>query len=77
MCKYCECKKSKISPFLSCRGEEIVDTRYTACHIEYDEDIGTYTIYAAGDDEGWSEPISFCPFCGRKLNDTIDKHLNM
>ena len=69
MCKYCECKESKMYPSLGCRGEEIVDARYTSCLIEYDKDLGTYTIYAAGDDEGWSDPISFCPFCGRKLKE--------
>ena len=67
MCKYCECKEPKMCPSLGCIGEEMVGARYTACHIEYDKETGEYTIYAAGDAEGWSDPISFCPFCGRNL----------
>ena len=67
MCKYCECKESKMFPSLGCRGEEMVGARYTSCHIEYSKTTGEYTIYAAGDAEGWSDPISFCPFCGRDL----------
>lgn len=70
MCKYCDCKIDQRAELLGCRGmgEQMVDTHYTACNIQRMSD-GSYCIYAAGDDEGWTEPISYCPFCGRKLKE--------
>ena len=70
MCKYCECKIDEAKPWRGCKGAEIVpEGKYIGCQIEYSESSGEYSIYVAGDVEDWSEPISFCPFCGRKLKD--------
>ena len=65
MCKYCECK---VDPFMGCRGAIIVDTQYVDCRITK-SDNNEYSIYACGDYDGWSEPISYCPFCGRNLKE--------
>lgn len=70
MCKYCDCKENPHLPSLGCRGAEIVPgAKYIGCQIEYSKSSGEYSIYVAGDNEDWSEPISFCPFCGRKLKE--------
>lgn len=69
MCKYCECKTNPDFPSLGCNGADIVGAKYTSCNIQYDSGFNGYRIYAAGEDEGYSEIISFCPFCGRNLND--------
>ena len=68
MCKYCECKVDETSIDKDCRGADIVEIEYLECYIKK-MDNGEYTIYAAGDFDGWSEAISFCPFCGRKLKE--------
>lgn len=68
MCKYCECKIKPEFPSIGCKGAQIVPcAKYIDCRIEYFKSSGEYAIYVAGDYENWSEPISFCPFCGRKL----------
>ena len=68
MCKYCECKEIPHFPSMGCKGAEIVPgTKYVGCQIDYCKDTKEYTLYVAGVYEGWSEPISCCPFCGRKL----------
>lgn len=65
MCKYCDIKKTKENYG---RAETyICDSRYECCHIVYED--GIYYIRIVGSDESFSDRISFCPFCGRKLND--------
>lgn len=65
MCKYCEtntwdnCMKLWM-------GELICDTKYECCKI-IQKDDDDYHIYLSGNYEDYSEPISYCPFCGRKL----------
>ena len=68
MCKYCECKTNPHFPSLGCNGAEIVDSKYIGCEIQFDSGFCGYRIHVTGEDEGYSEVISFCPFCGRKLN---------
>ena len=60
MCKYCEIDKES-----KCASEPLVDGGYEACRIViYD---GTYCIEVCGSGENWSDPIKYCPFCGREL----------
>ena len=64
MCKYCETDIwNNCSQFY--RGELICDTKYESCEIVYEDD--DYHIHLSGSYEDYSEPISYCPFCGRKL----------
>ena len=66
MCKYCETDTwNNISQFLM--GEVICDTKYEDCKIVHEND--DYYIYLVGSYEDYSEPISYCPFCGRKLKE--------
>lgn len=60
MCKYCEIdKESKYA------SKPLADGKYEACRIViYD---GSYCISVYGSGENWSDPIKFCPFCGREL----------
>lgn len=61
MCKYCDVKEN----LMGAMGTEIADTKYEACYIsKYN---GVYRIRVAGGYEDYSEPISYCPFCGRNL----------
>lgn len=46
---------------------EICDGKYENCKIVYNND--KYYIVLRGSYETYSEPISWCPFCGRKLKD--------
>lgn len=68
MCKYCECSVNELFPSLGCNGASITDGRYEDCVIQKMSD-DTYCIYVVGRSEGWSDPIKYCPFCGRKLNE--------
>ena len=70
MCKYCECKV-KYEGYEK-EGKRIAEGQYSSCCIIQEVDSTEYFIAVAGDgDEFWqyNEPISFCPFCGRKLNE--------
>lgn len=70
MCKYCECKV-KYEGYEK-EGTSIAECQYSACCIIQPLNSKEYFIAVAGDgDEFWQydEPISFCPFCGRKLNE--------
>lgn len=43
----------------------ICDDKYEYCQIVYNNN--NYYIKLIGSNETYSEPISYCPFCGRKL----------
>ena len=66
MCKYCE-----TDTWNNCMqfwmGELICDTKYESCKIVNEND--DYCFYLSGTYEDWSESISYCPFCGRKLKE--------
>ena len=47
--------------------EDICDGKYEYCKIVYNND--KYYIVLRGSYEDYSEPISWCPFCGRKLKE--------
>lgn len=71
MCKYCnmipyihDWSETKITY----HGEsDICDGKYEYCKIVYINDY--YYIVLRGSYETYSEPISYCPFCGRKLKE--------
>lgn len=68
MCKYCEVK----SPFFECTneyGDIICETNYGSCQIIKSKNDGSFYVYLCGPYEDFSEPIKYCPFCGRKLNE--------
>ena len=59
MCEYCEpCPNVNFC-------ESIVDTGFENVAIVYEDDIAYFGL--AGDDYATSDPISFCPFCGKNL----------
>lgn len=66
MCKYCE-----TNIWDNClklwTGDLICDTKHESCKIVFEVD--DYYIHLSGSHEDYSEPISYCPFCGRKLNE--------
>lgn len=67
MCKYCDLRED-IHPYgehTDMRGEIICDGKYEACRII--ESYGRYFIQLTGSYETLSDPISWCPFCGRRL----------
>ena len=67
MCKYCEMKLDAFSS-LGCHGETIVSGCGAECEIAKVAD--EYYLKLWADTEGLSkEPIKFCPFCGRSLNE--------
>ena len=45
--------------------EDICDGKYEYCKIVYNN--GKYYIRLNSSYETYSEPISWCPFCGRRL----------
>ena len=59
MCRYCE----PIDHTNFC--ESIVDTGFENVAIMYEDDVAYFGL--AGDEFITSEPISFCPFCGKNL----------
>lgn len=72
MCKYCDCKE--IVEGYEKEGQSIAEGRRSACCIVQPAKSPKYYIAVVGDsDDFWQydydEPISFCPFCGRKLKD--------
>lgn len=67
MCEYCYLRED-IRPYGECTdmiGEDICDGIYEACRIIKRDDV--YYIRLVGSYETLSDPISYCPFCGRKL----------
>lgn len=67
MCKYCEMQFDEF-PSLGCHGATIVSRCGAECEIA--KVAEEYYIKLWADVEGLSyEPIKFCPFCGRKLNE--------
>ena len=73
MCKYCDIKniqKCAVYYGNSTFGQadnSIAETKYEDCRIAIYND--RYVIYLSGSYEDFSEPIKYCPFCGRKLNE--------
>lgn len=67
MCKYCEKLKKQFDFDKNKRGKAICDGEYEYCCIIKDTDDGSYYIGLYGSFETFSDEISFCPFCGRKL----------
>lgn len=67
MCKYCDLRED-IHPYgehTDMKGEVICDGKYEVCRIIQ---IGiSYHIQLLGSYETLSDPIGYCPFCGRKL----------
>ena len=39
------------------------------CYYKEEDSVGNFYIYLSGSYEDFSEPIKYCPFCGRKLNE--------
>jgi hypothetical protein len=64
MCKYCETLPN-VNFCVS-----IADTGFDNCAIMYDSNDVAY-IGLSYDDFVRSEPISYCPFCGRNLHEEI------
>lgn len=64
MCKYCE-TVIYVDYMEFHKGELVCETKYESCEIVRKDD--KYYIYLDGSYEDYSESISFCPFCGRKL----------
>lgn len=58
MCKYCELDKDGIA-------EPLVSGLGVCCELVIDKSHYYLAVY--GDSEEFSEPIHFCPFCGREL----------
>lgn len=68
MCKYCETAFDEYFPSLGCHGATIVSDCAAECEIVKVEE--EYYIKLWADEIKLSaEPIKFCPFCCRKLND--------
>ena len=71
MCKYCnmipEIYNYGDTNITYVGEEDICDSKYEYCKIVYNND--KYYIVLRGSYEDYSEPISCCPFCGRKLKD--------
>lgn len=71
MCKYCDMGKYHINNgyyggMVYAESEnDISETNYESCRIVNMN--GNYKIRVAGSYEGFSEPINYCPFCGKKL----------
>ena len=67
MCQYCN--MSEDIPLYGgvpeLRGATICDGKYESCQIIYRNNF--YYIQLTGSYETLSDPISYCPFCGRKL----------
>ena len=67
MCKYCEVIPDKYSPS-SYIGEQMLPFARVGCQIYYSKGAG-YRFYVVGETEELTAKISYCPFCGRKLED--------
>lgn len=58
MCKYCDLDKDGIA-------EPLVSGLGVCCGLVIEKDHYYLVIY--GDSEVYSEPVYYCPFCGREL----------
>lgn len=68
MCKYCETKIDEYFPSLGCHGATIVSASGADCEIV--KVAEKYYLKLWADDEKLStEPIKFCPFCGKSLTE--------
>jgi hypothetical protein len=69
MCKYCEVKKRIKWKF----ENDLVGVNICATGDEHativQRDDKQFYIYVCGRFDDYSEPISYCPFCGRKLKE--------
>lgn len=67
MCKYCDLREDihLYGERTDMLGEEICDGKYEACRII--ERGERHYIQLTGSYETLSDPISWCPFCGRRL----------
>lgn len=68
MCRYCEVIPSKYDWDKTKYGEELCGTKYECANIVQNKERNYY-IRICGNYEDFSESISFCPFCGRKLKE--------
>ena len=72
MCKYCDVKPEEYGTVRygssSSFGEEMLPGTKVGCKIEYSKGYG-YSLYVVGETEEWTDKISYCPFCGKKLKD--------
>ena len=72
MCKYCDINPREfLGEYYNDKnyGEsetEIADTSYEGCKIVLYH--GKYVIVVRGNYEDFSEPINYCPFCGKEFN---------
>lgn len=72
MCKYCNIGEYRIykgyfGGMIYAESEHnISETEHENCRIVNMN--GNYKIRVAGTREAFSEPINYCPFCGKKLN---------
>ena len=72
MCKYCDISsKEFLGKYYNDKnyGEsetEIADTRHEGCKIVLYH--GNHVIVVRGNYEDFSEPINYCPFCGKEFN---------
>lgn len=68
MCKYCETKIDEHFQSLGCHGATIVSASGTECEITKVAD--EYYLKLWADEAKLStEPIKFCPFCGKSLTE--------
>ena len=71
MCKYCdmEAEQEYYNQPPIYRGSSICSAGYFDCYITMED--GTYYIDLIGSpfEKDYSEQISYCPFCGRKLKE--------
>ena len=69
MCRYCnmipDIHDWNETEFTYSAEEDICDGKYEGCKIVYYKN--KYYIRLTGSYETDSEPISWCPFCGRRL----------
>lgn len=70
MCRYCNMIPDIHDwnkPSITYSAEEdICDGKYEYCKIVYNNE--KYYIILRGSYETYSEPIKYCPFCGKELN---------
>lgn len=70
MCKYCELKPDNSHPdYIFTQSSIVSEFCGNWCRIAYHKPSQKYVIKLKSLNYNDSEPISFCPFCGRKLKD--------
>ena len=68
MCKYCELKPdNSYLDYIFTQSDIVCDFGDNECRIAYHKPSQEYVIKLQALNHRDSEPISFCPFCGRKL----------